>query len=299
VTALLSRSPRFGGGGGPATTVTRGRRDTIWAVVLLLPLLVVFGWFAVYPFVYEMAIGLRAGNFGILLDNPIYTETVRNTVVFVLIAVNIKMLLALLLSGLMVSRSRVLRWATAIAIIPWMLPDVVSLLSARWMLNSQSGLLNKLLDVIGIAGPSWLDQPGLALGSAIAMHIWKLMPFWALTLLAARLAIPTNLYEAAALDGANMRQIFRYITWPRIAGVYLACTVLASIWAVGEFNSVFLITGGGPADSTQVLATLGVSYAFDQANPPLGASVVLTALPALIVGIIYLIRRTVKGGSLL
>ena len=131
------------------------------------------------------------------------------------------------------------------------------------------------------------------------MHIWKLTPFWTLTLLAARVSIPTVLYEASALDGANMWQTFRFVTWPRLAGVYLASTILASIWAVGEFNSIFLVTGGGPADSTQVLATLGVNYAFDQGSPALGSTVVLTALPVLILGVTYLIRRTVKGGSLL
>ena len=131
------------------------------------------------------------------------------------------------------------------------------------------------------------------------MHIWKLTPFWTLTLLAARVSIPTVLYEASALDGANMWQTFRFVTWPRLAGVYLASTILARIWAVGEFNSIFLVTGGGPADSTQVLATLGVNYAFDQGSPALGSTVVLTALPVLILGVTYLIRRTVKGGSLL
>jgi multiple sugar transport system permease protein len=271
----------------------------VWALLFLTPFAGMFVWFALYPLFYELSIGLRVDNFVELLKNPVYGKAIINTVIFVVVSVNLKMFLALILSGAMVAKSRIIRWASIVAIVPWMVPEVVALLSARWMLNSQSGLLNSLLGIVGVGPQPWLDTPGLALGSAIAMHIWKLTPFWALALLAVRLAIPTQLFEAAAIDGASRWQTFRDITWPQLTGVYLAGTVLASIWAVGDFNSVYLVTGGGPANTTQVLATLGVSYAFTQGNPSVGASVVLTALPVLVLALIFLIRRTVKRGVLL
>ncbi|MFS0892696.1 carbohydrate ABC transporter permease [Microbacterium sp. 179-I 3D3 NHS] len=275
------------------------RRGGVWALIFLTPFILVFGWFAVYPLVYELFIGLRIENYAALLENPRYLRTLTNTAVFVLVAVNLKMLLALALSSAMVSPSRMLRVVTIIALVPWMIPEVVALLSARWMFNTQSGLLNSLLAMLSLGPAPWLDRPEWALGAAIAMHIWKLTPFWALTILAARLAISRETYEAAALDGANRGQLFRFITWPRIAGVYFTGTVLATIWALGDFNSIYLITGGGPADTTQVLATLGVNYAFRQADPSLGASIVLTALPVLVIGVTYLIRRSAKKGVLL
>lgn len=294
--AIVTAGARRGSRGGRGAVGRR--RGILWAMIFLTPFAIVFGWFAVYPLVYELMIGLRPENYVALFENPRYLGALTNTAVFVLVAVNLKMLLALALSSAMVSPSKILRIATIVALVPWMIPEVVALLSARWMFNTQSGLLNTLIEMFGGSGVPWLDRPEYALGAAIAMHIWKLTPFWALTLLAARLAISRETYEAASLDGANRSQTFRFITWPRIAGVYFTGTVLATIWAMGDFNSIYLVTGGGPADTTQVLATLGVKYAFRQADPSMGASVVLTALPVLIIGVTYLIRRSAKKGVL-
>ena len=95
---------------------------------------------------------------------------------------------------------------------------------------------------------------------AILVHIWKSLPFWTLILIAGRLAIPKEMYEAAAVDGATSWQKFKFITWPSMRTLYLTCTILSMIWTLGDFNSVYLLTGGGPADLTHVLATLGIRY---------------------------------------
>lgn len=270
-----------------------------WALCLLAPFAVVFLGFAVLSLAHELMIGADVDNYRTLLQNPVYPRAVANTVVFVVAAVTLKMLLALGVSGLLASRRRWLKWTATVALIPWMMPEVVTMLSARWLLNSTSGLLNRLLETFGLSGVAWLDTPGLAMASVIGVHVWKLTPFWALTLLAARLAIPPSVYEAAAMDGAGTVRTFRHITWPLIAGVYLAGTLLASIWAIGDFNSVYLLTGGGPADSTQVLATLGIQYAFRGGSPDLGASVVMTALPVLFIAVVFLVRRSRRQGAIL
>ena len=95
---------------------------------------------------------------------------------------------------------------------------------------------------------------------AILVHIWKSLPFWTLILIAGRLAIPDELYEAASVDGASRWQKFKFITWPSMQTLYLTSTILSMIWTLGDFNSVYLLTGGGPADLTHVLATLGIRY---------------------------------------
>jgi multiple sugar transport system permease protein len=109
------------------------------------------------------------------------------------------------------------------------------------------------------------------------------------------MAIPRELYEAAAVDGASRFHQFRHITIPLIAGLYLVCTLLSAIWALGDFNAVRFISGGGPALSTHVLATLGIRNAFELGNPALGMATVLSALPILIPLVALLIRQLKKG----
>ena len=104
-----------------------------------------------------------------------------------------------------------------IFILPWAVPSIPTIFSFRWMLNSEWGMLNDLLwSLFGIEGPWWLVKPDLAFGSVIFVHIWKYLPFWTLILLAGRMAIPTDLYEAARIDGASPLQQFWYVTWPQL-----------------------------------------------------------------------------------
>ena len=151
-----------------------------------------------------------------------------------------------------------------IYVLPWAVPALPTFISIHWMLNGEWGLVNNALyKIFGIDGPSWLDSRWLALGSAIYSHIWKWMPFWTVILLAGRMAIPQELYEAAKVDGATGWRQFVHITFPLLANLYLICTLLSTILTLGDFNSVYFVTGGGPANSTHVLATLGIRDAFD------------------------------------
>jgi multiple sugar transport system permease protein len=160
------------------------------------------------------------------------------------------------------------------------------------MLNGQWGLINNIIWLVaGVDGPPWLDTPGLALASVIYGHIWKWLPFWTLIFLAGRMAVPVELYEAADVDGASGIQKFTHVTLPLMAGMYLVCTMLSTIWALGDFNAVRFISGGGPALSTHVLATLGIRNAFELGDPKLGMATVLTALPLLIPLVILLMRQ--------
>ena len=113
------------------------------------------------------------------------------------------------------------------------------------------------------------------------VHIWKSLPFWTLILIAGRLAIPGEQYEAASVDGATRWQKFRFITWPSMRTLYLTSTILSMIWTLGDFNSVYLLTGGGPADLTHVLATLGIRYLrLDQVDLAMATIVVRAAAGA-------------------
>jgi multiple sugar transport system permease protein len=128
---------------------------------------------------------------------------------------------------------------------------------------------------------------------AILVHIWKSLPFWTLILIAGRLAIPADLYEAASVDGATRVQKFKYVTWPSLRTLYLTCTILSMIWTLGDFNSVYLLTGGAPADLTHVLATLGIRYLrLDRVD--LAMASIVCALPFVLPLVYFMMKRLSK-----
>ncbi len=249
--------------------------------------------FVAYPVVYGLWLGHSPSLYGELFADPIYQRTVVNTVLYLAIGVNLKMFGALLLSGFFMRRGWWVKALLPIYVLPWAVPALPTFLSIHWMLNGQWGLLNNVLwELFNIDGPGWVETSRwLALGSVIASHIWKWMPFWTVILLAGRMAIAQELYEAAAVDGATGLRRFVHVTFPLLANLYLVCTLLSTIFTLGDFNSVFFVSGGGPALSTHVLATLGIRDAFEIARPELGVAAVMSALPLMIPLVILLMRK--------
>jgi multiple sugar transport system permease protein len=272
--------------------------ETTWGMILVLPYVVFFLVLVVWPVAYGVWLGSDPAAFRRLFSDPIFSRTAVNTVVFLAVGINIKLFLALLLSGFFASTRPWIRWLSVIFILPWAVPSIPTIFSFRWMLNSEWGMLNGLLwDLFLIEGPWWLVDPQLAFGSVITVHIWKYLPFWTLILLAGRMAIPTDLYEAARIDGATPLQQFTNVTWPYLKNLYITSTLLSTIWSLGDFNSVYLLTGGGPAELTHVLATLGIRYAFNLHEIGIGVACVMTALPVMIPLVILLVRRLGRGSE--
>jgi multiple sugar transport system permease protein len=260
-------------------------------LLMLLPYLIIFAVFVVYPVGYGLWVARHPDSYRRLAADPIFLRSVVNTVAFLAIAINLKMVVALALSGFFVKARWWIRVLSLIFILPWALPSIPTILSIRFMLNPEWGLINAtIFRLTGEDGPNWLNDPTLALGLAMATHIWKALPFWTLILIAGRLAIPGELYEAASIDGAGSWQKFRFVTWPSLKTLYLTCTVLSTIWTLGDFNSVYLLTGGGPADLTHVLATLGIRYLrLDQVDLYMAA--VVCALPFVLPLVFFMMRR--------
>jgi multiple sugar transport system permease protein len=276
----------------------RFRGDAAWGVVLVLPYVAVFVLVVAYPIAYGLFLGSSLESYRKLAADPIYFRAAWNTICFLAFAVNLKLVLALFLSGLFCNTDRWIRWLAIIFLLPWAMPSVPSILSIRWMFNSEWGLINGLLfRLFGIEGPLWLVKPDLAFLLVILTHIWKYLPFWTLILLAGRMAIPQDHYEAAEVDGATPSQVFRFITFPALQNLYVTSTLLSTIWSVGDFNSVYLLTGGGPTDSTHVYSTLGIRYAFQIGDVRTGVATVITALPLVVPIVFVLIRRLGKGGA--
>ena len=291
VTSVPLAAPRAG---------ERGRQspEATWGLIMVLPYLVFFLVFVVWPVLYGLWLGRDPASYRTLFADPIFVRTAVNTLVFLGIGINLKLFLALLLSGFFANTRPWIRWLSVIFILPWAVPSIPTLFSFRWMLNSEWGMINGFLwDVFDIEGPWWLVDPQLAFGSVITVHIWKYLPFWTLILLAGRMSIPTELYEAARIDGASPMQMFSNVTWPFLKNLYITSTLLSTIWSLGDFNSVYLLTGGGPAELTHVLATLGIRYAFNLHEIGTGVACVIVAIPVLIPLVILLLARLGKGST--
>ena len=262
-----------------------------WGMILLVPYVLILLVFVIYPVGYGLWLARHPESYVKLVDDPIFARSIVNTLVFLVVGINLKMIVALFLSGFFIQARTWIKWLSLLFILPWAVPSIPTILSVRFMLNPEWGVINHLIfKLTGADGPNWLNDPTIALSMAILMHIWKSLPFWTLILIAGRLAIPAEHYEAAAVDGATTWQKFMYITWPSLRTLYLTSLILSMIWTLGDFNSVYLLTGGGPADLTHVLATLGIRYLrLDQVD--LSMAAIVCALPLVLPLVFFMMKR--------
>jgi len=283
---------------GAAVSAAPARRGPdrwqFWGRALVLPYLLVFLVFVLYPVGYGLWLARHPSSYVHLVDDPIFFRSVINTLVFLIVAINIKMVIAMILSGFFVQERWWIRILSLIFILPWALPSIPTILSVRFMLNPEWGVINtQIFKLTGLDGPNWLNDPMLALGFSMLMHVWKSLPFWTLILIAGRLAIPGEQYEAASVDGATNWQKFKFITWPSMRTLYVTSLILSMIWTLGDFNSVYLLTGGGPADLTHVLATLGIRYLrLDQVD--LSMASIVVAMPLVLPLVYFMMKRLSK-----
>ena len=274
-----------------AADVLSPRSRNLQGLLFSLPLIALFLAFVVYPLYFEVTQALDRYTYEVLFNDPIYVQTIVNTLVYVGVAVNLKLFLALLLSGVLDDDSRSTRFLSAIFLLPWAIPVLPGVLSVRWMMSSQWGILNLISEDLGFGSHHWLASRWTAIGALILFHIWKYLPFWTVIILAARRGIPRQLYEAGAIDGAGTFQTFRYISLPLLAGIYLICSLLSMVFTMGDFTNVWLMTGGAPGDSTHVLATLAYRYTFRVGKLDWGVGVFATALPVTLLFIFILIKK--------
>ena len=282
--------------GSPQLPRWRGRldgSDLAWSVTFVAPYAILFAAFVIYPMAYGLWMGSDPALYAALFSDPRYLRAAINTVLFVGLAVNVQMALALLLSGFFARRRWWIKALLAVYILPWTLPAVPAYLSFHWMLVAYpQGLLDNLITALfGVEGPFWFNHGWLALGCDIVASIWKWMPLWTLIFLGGRMAIPQDIYDAADIDGASPYQRFMHITLPLLSNLYIVSTLIATIWNFGDYAPVLFISAGTPAFESEVVSTLGFHYALDFANPPLGVAAGLSLLPLLIPVVILLMRR--------
>ena len=278
----------------PVAPVRRPRRWSpwqTWGVLMLVPYAVVFLVFVLYPVGYGLWLARHPQSYVQLFNDPVFGTSVVNTLVFIIVAINIKMVVALFLSGFFVRTNWWIKALSVLFILPWAVPSIPTILSLRFMLNPEWGVINQVIfKLTAEDGPNWLNDRWLALSMAMVVHVWKSLPFWTMILIAARLAIPQELYEASSVDGATTWQKFKFVTWPSMRTIYVTSLLLSMIWTLGDFNSVYLLTGGGPADLTHVLATLGIRYLrLDQVD--LAMATIVCAMPLVLPLVYFMMKR--------
>ncbi|MGE5270269.1 MAG: carbohydrate ABC transporter permease [Thiohalocapsa sp.] len=262
-----------------------------WAIAFIVPYAAVLLAFAVYPIIYGFWMASSPSLYFELFNSDEYWETVVTTLLFVGVGVNVTMALALLLSGYFMQRRWWVKGLLVLSMIPWALPAQPAFISWHWMLI-YPGFIDALSwHLFGVDGPDWFNNYFMAVGANILAYAWKTMPFWTLILLAGRMAIPQDLYDAAEVDGATGLRRFTMVVIPLLANLYFVCTLLATIWMLGDFNTVEMVSSGAPNGKSDVLATLGVDTLLDNANAALGVATVMSALPVLIPIGVLLIRR--------
>lgn len=242
-------------------------RDRHMGYVFVAPAILLLLVVLAYPAYHSLRLSLtprggQAGGFSLvqyaaLLESDLFRQVVWQTAVFVAASVAFHVALGL---GVALLLNRPLFGRTAfriVALLPWVVPDVVAGIVWKWILNPLYGVLNDALLRLGaVRDPvEWLTSPDLALPSVILANVWRGFPFVMIIFLAGLQSISTELYEAAAIDGAASLQRFRHVTLPGLSKVFVVVLALDTIWETRRFGLIQAMTGGGPGTLTEVLST--------------------------------------------
>ncbi len=222
-----------------------------------------------------------------------FWNALANTAYFTAVSVPLELVLGLAIALVLQRPFRGRALAYGVVLLPWAVPTAVSARMWEWMYDSQIGVLNYLLD----ADVNWLGSPVWALNAAIVMDVWKSTPFVALLLIAALQGIPRDLYHAAAVDGASRALVLRAITLPLLAPVILVALVFRTIDAFRVFDSVYVLTGGGPADTTETLSIYAYRALFQSLEFGYGSAVAVAVFVCVgLATLVYawLLRRTLR-----
>jgi multiple sugar transport system permease protein len=197
-------------------------------------------------------------NYRFLLADDRFWKAFGNTVYFTAVSVSLELLLGLGIALLLNRTFRFKGVLTALVLVPWAIPTVVSARMWEWMYNTDFGILNHLLGM----RINWLGSPFWAMNAAVVMDVWKTTPFVAILLLAGLKMIPHDLYQAARIDGAGAWSIFRRITLPLLMPVVLVVLIFRTMDAFRVFDAVYVLTGGGPANTTETLSIYAYKVLF-------------------------------------
>jgi multiple sugar transport system permease protein len=227
-------------------------------------------------------VGIR--NFVNLWDSDAFRQTFQNAFVFTGSAVALKLVLGISLALLLNQQLWFKRAIRGAVLLPWVIPTALSTLGWWWMFSSLYGVVNWTgigLGLMDPPGPNWLGQKYYAMTAVVTVNVWRGLPFFAITILAGLVSIPRELYEAAEADGAGPIARFAYITLPMLKPVLAIVVLFSTIFTFSDFNIVYVLTHGGPINSTHLFATLSRQIGLESGRIGEGAAISLYLFPVL------------------
>ena len=267
----------------------------VLAVALLAPAVIILTIFIAYPFVMaiwfaltDISVGVAGkfvgvANFAKAWEDTIFQTAFRNTVFYTFWATVFKLSLGMWLALLLNRHFRLKRLVRASMLLPFIIPTVLSTFAWRWMFDPTFSVINWTLYHTGWITDRlpFLSNGDWAMWCAIVVNTWRGMPFFAITLLAGLQTINPDLHEAAALDGANAWHRFWHVTWPLLLPVTLVVVVFSVIQTFSDFQLIYVLTGGGPANSTHLVATYAYQIGVASGLLGEGAAISLFMFPVL------------------
>ena len=283
-------------------------RESVFSWVMLAPGVLFLLAFVAYPFFYGIFLSLQdrrvastgtfvgLANFVTLTHDAVFWQVARNTFVYTIVATILKMVGGLGMALVMNQHFHGRNLTRAFLLLPFIVPTVLSTIAWMWILDPTFSVVNWTLRNSGLITQnfSWLGNATLAMVSIIIVNTWRGLPFYGITLLAGLQTIPPDLYEAAAIDGASLTQRFWHITMPVIKPVLIIVTMFSIIFTFSDFQLVYVLTHGGPANATHLFATYAFDIGMSAGVLGMGAAVALAMLPALallIVALTLYLRR--------
>jgi multiple sugar transport system permease protein len=274
-------------------------------ILLILPALVVMGVFTVYPLLEGIRIAftnkhfLKEGvefvglqNFIRLLSDEIFWISLYHSVTLTVVVVFLQFLFGLILAWAMTQNLPGMSWFKSIIMASWVIPVAATVILFKFMAQPDIGLINIVFKTIGFEELNryWLGDPEVALAFIMLLHLWRNVPFYGVAFLAAMQAIPKSYYEAAEIDGAGAWHRFWYITLPGIRNMVIVMVTIHVLWTFNNFDFVYLATGGGPVNATDVLPVYVYRQCWNSYTIGYGASIGTVMLLLLMLYFIVFIK---------
>jgi multiple sugar transport system permease protein len=279
-------------------------RDWKIAFTFIAPIIILLLLFIAWPFARALFISMTARsvrgetrfigleNYIRLFSDPFYRQAVENTVIFTAGSITFKFVFGMVAATLLHAQKRFRNILIGLVLLPWIIPSVVQALSWRSIYDPLFGGLNPILLNLGVIDKplSWLADPRLAMPAVIAVNIWAGIPFFTVNFLAGLQSVDKELYEAADVDGASLWDKFRHITLPSLRYVIAVTTLLSTVWTFNNFETIFLLTGGGPGGATKVYSIMAYERAIQGLRFGPGTAVAFSLTPVLAFFILLLSR---------
>src|ERR1700737_1928601 len=283
------------------------KRKSTAAFLMTLPLILLIGILVIYPAFYSLHLAtlnksmqrfVGLGTFEFLFKRETFWLVVKQSCIFALTAVVFKALIGFVVAHFVhnIPAKGQRKWR-GILLIPWVIPPAMSTLAWLWLFDPSYSAFNYILALFGFGPVPWTGDAYWARFSVILINVWYGAPFFLIMYLAALKSVPEQLYEAAAIDGANWWQRIWFVTLPMMRNIIAITVLFSTIVTFANFDIVRVLTSGGPVDQTHVFATWAFKVGIEGSALPPGAAVSLFMFPILAVAAIFILRDISRRGT--